>query len=155
MTSKQKKIAIIATTGIAVVGYYLYKRVQELKEIFLNLNITPVGLKNLKINTTQITFDTDLLIVNTTEKDLNINGYFAQLVRLNLFYDNKYIGTTKPVVSEIAIPSRNQLLFKNLPVIIPVTNIISAVLNFTNFNLDKLSVEAVFRVGGKEYYIKQ
>ena len=46
-----------------------------------------------------ISFLTDVLLVNRSNEALSVQGYFANLKRLNFFYSGKYIGTAKPVVT--------------------------------------------------------
>lgn len=149
-----KKIVIGSALVIGALAFMSFRKIQKLKRIFEQLQIKPVGIKNFKATLTDIRFDTDILFVNPTNEVFDISGYVASLVRLNFFYSNNYIGTAKPTVTEITIPAQNQLLFKNIPVVLPTSAILQNLMTLTAFDINKLEVEAVISVAGKEYFIR-
>lgn len=154
MKPTTKKILIGAGIGLAIVSYLAYEKINKIKEIFAQIDIVPKAVRNLKISFSSISFLTDVLLVNRSNEALSVQGYFANLKRLNFFYSGKYIGTAKPVVSEIEIPVNNELLFKNIPVELPASTILTNIVELSSFDFNKLTVEAVIEVAGKEFYIK-
>lgn len=149
-----KKALIVSGVSLALLGVLAYNKVQKLKRVFESLKIEPKNIKNLKISLTSITFTTDILFVNPTNEDFLVSGYVASLKRLNFFYSGKYIATIKPVINEISIPANNQLLFKNLPVVLPTAEILGSIMELTAFDINKLTIEAFIDVAGSEYSIK-
>lgn len=149
-----KKVLIFTGISFAVLGVMTYAKIQKLKRVFEKLEIKPVNIKNLKLSFTSITFTTDVLFVNPTNEEFSVSGYIASLKRLNFFYSGKYIATVKPVIDEISIPANNQLLFKNLPVVLPTAQILGSIMELTAFDAAKLTIEAFVDVAGSEYSIK-
>jgi hypothetical protein len=155
MKSIYKKLLFgVALTAVAVTAVG-YNKLEQIKRIFEKLHIKPANIRNFKISWTALSFDLDLLIVNPTNETLNINGYLAELRRLNFFYMGQYIGTAKPVINEITIPAQNELLFKNIPVVLPTSTVLQNIASLTSLDVNKLSIEAVIVVSGKEYYINK
>lgn len=149
-----KKIVIGSAILIGALAFIGWRKVEKLKRIFEQLQIKPTSVRSLKISLTDIRFDVDILFSNPTNEVFDISGYVASLVRLNFFYSNNYIGTAKPVVTEITIPAQNQLLFKNIPVVLPTSAILNNLMALTAFDVNKLEVEAVIQIAGKEYFIR-
>lgn len=154
MKSTTKKILFGAGVGLVILGYMAYAKIEKIKAIFDKIDIKPVAIRNLKISFSSISLVTDILLKNTSNEDLNIKGYLVSLKRLNFFYSGKYIGTAKPTLSEIEIPANNELLFKNIPVELPPSTILTNIVELSSFDTNKLTVEAVIDVANKEYYIK-
>lgn len=148
-----QKIALGIGVATVAGSVYAYNKVQKLIKVFEQITISPKNISNLKISLKQISFTTDLLFSNPTNENFDVSGYVATLVRLNFFYNGNYMATAKPIVNEITIPAQNQLLFKNIPIVLSTENLVYQLNDLINFDTNKLTVEAVVKVGNTEYYI--
>ena len=148
-----KNTLIISGLLIGAVALFAFEKVQKLKQVFEKLLIEPTNIRNLKISLNNISFVTDILLTNPTEESFDVSGYIATLTRLNFFYNGKYLGTAKPTLTEIDVPAKNQLIVKDIPVIISTGAVLQNFNDLTNFDMNNLSVEAVVLIAGKEYYI--
>jgi hypothetical protein len=148
-----KKILLGSAVAISVLSFLAYRKIKQLQEIFSLIEITPVDFRNLKISTKTIEFDLDIKFTNPTGENFNVKGYVATLQRLNFFYSGIYIGTANKVFNELSVPANNQLIVKNIPVVLPTTTILQNATNLIDFDFNKLQVQAVVSIGSTEYYI--
>ena len=153
MTTKTK--IIVAIVGIvAVSSFYAYNKFLKLQAIFEKIDIKISSIRNIKLSLKEIRFTTDIKMINPTQEDFNINGYVATLKRFNVFYLSKYVATTKLSLTALEIPRQNELVIKNIEVIVPTSSIFKNIQDFLSFSQDNVSVEAVIEVAGREIYIK-
>lgn len=148
------KIIIGVVVLITLITFYGYRKAMKLKALFEKITISPSGFRNLKMSLTDIRLDVDVVFYNPTGDNFEVSGYIATLSRLNFFYNGKYLATAKPILSEISIPANNQLKISNIPVVLPTASVVAYAMDFLNFDLNKLTVEAVVEVAGTEIFIK-
>lgn len=149
------KIVIGITIFLFFLGVYGYRKAIKLKNLFDKIEIMPSGLRNLKVSSSRVSFEISVTLTNPTTDNFELNGYLVKLERLNFFYKGKYLATAKPALSSITILAQNQLEIKNVPVVLPTATVVANTLEFLNFDMANLTVEAVLDVAGSEYYIKQ
>lgn len=148
------KIIIAVVSLLALISFYGYKKAMKLKALFEKLEIKPTGFRELKTSLTDIRLKIDIVFINPATEDFEVSGYIAQLNRLNFFYKGVYLATAKASLSEISIPAKNELKISNIPVVLPTASVVANLVEFTIFDINKLSVEAVIEVAGTEFYIK-
>ncbi len=152
-TSTKVIIGIIAAVGL--IGYFGYVKAMKLKAIFEKIEIKLAGIRSVKLSITDIRFTTDIRMINPTAEDFNVNGYIVVLKRFNFFYKGKYIATTKVSLSQIDIPSQNELVIKDIEVVMPTSTVLANLSDLTSFDTAYLTTEAVIEVAGNEIYIKE
>ena len=152
---RTKNIILGSLIVLILIAIYGYNKALKLKAIFEKMQIMPIAIRNLKISLTDIRFITDVIMKNPTADDFDINGIFVKLKRMNFFYNNVYMATTKNEITDISIPAHNELRINNISVVLPTTTILQNIMTITNFDINKLSVEAVVEIAGREIYIKQ
>lgn len=149
------KIIIGVLFFVVLVSIYGYNKAMKLKSIFEKITISPTGFRNLSVALDKITFNVDVEMFNPSEDNFDVSGYVVKLERLNFFYNGKYLATAKPQLSEISIPANNRIRINNIPVVLPTASVVAYAYEFVNFNFNKLTVEAVIGVAGREITIKQ
>lgn len=148
------KIFIGLVGILAVATYFGYKKFQKLQDFFNNIGIQLLGVKDIKFTSHFVEFKANVKLVNNTNEDFSITGYFVKLKDLNFFYKGKYIGKAMPNLVEISVPKHNELIIQDIPANIPLNAIFTNLAEITTFNANNLTVEAVVTVAGKDYLIK-
>lgn len=140
---------------LSLIAYFGYKKFVKLQSIFEKVTISIQGVKNFKIQNSMINFFTSVKFTNPTSEDLSVNGFVAKLVRLNFFYNQNFIATAYPDLSQLEVPANNVLILPNIPVSVPLTSLALNITDIANFNIDLLTTEAVIEVAGNEFIIQQ
>jgi hypothetical protein len=127
----------------------------KLKETFDKMTIKPVWISKIKITLTQLSFNLDIKITNPTGDDFALSGFSAAaLKRVNIFYKGTYFGSAVANITEISIPNNNELIIRNLPVVVATQNILSNIMTIENISVNDLTIQAVVTVLGKDYIIE-
>jgi hypothetical protein len=149
-----KKILIGSVLFLVLLSIYGYSKAKKLKAIFEQITLSPVGFRNLKVSLKDIRFNIDVEMKNPTSDNFDVSGYIASLKRLNFFYKGGYLATAKPELNSISIPANNKVRISNIPVIVPTDSVLKYAVEFLNFDINKLDIEAVVDVAGSEFFIK-
>jgi len=148
------KIALAVVGFLGISGYLAYQKSMKLVEVFQNMTMKIVGLSNIKASWTNITFNINVYFHNPTAYDFEISGFgVAKLTRLQLFVKGKYFGEANVNISEISIPSRNELIIYDLPVTVATSQILQNIISLDTLSLNDLSAKAYFDIAGKEIEI--
>lgn len=164
------KIALGAVAIIALTGVFGYNKAMQLTDTFGKMTMKVVGVSKVKIKggTWQnlfkdavLTFNISLYFHNPTADDFTVSGFgVASLKKVGIFIKNKFVGESVVNISEISIPSNNELIIHDLPVSVSVGNVMDVVpdiISLVNSNnndfLNSMKVSATLDVAGTEFEI--
>jgi hypothetical protein len=149
-----KKILIGAIAVLAIIAIYGYNKAQQMTAVFGKMTIKPNSLpKAIKINLDTISFAIDILLLNPSVDDFAVTGYIATLTKVKVFYKQKYLGQAAVNIDEISVPAKGQLVLHDIPVLLPLENILSNLTEFLNPNMNDLSFTGIIDVAGNEFEI--
>ena len=151
-----KKILIGTGIAMTVSAIVAYQKAMKIATIFEAMDIEPAYLTDLDINLNNkaASFKLDVRLTNNTADDLFISGVsVASLELLHIYYNNVFLATAKVNIKEIAIPSRNELIIKAIPVTVSIANILKVGGSLLSFDMDKITVIGVVSALGKKYEI--
>jgi hypothetical protein len=149
-----KKILFGVIAIISLFAIYGYKKAKDMADIFAKITVKPNSLpKDVKINFNTISFTIDILMENPTVDDFAVTGYIATLSKVKVFYKQKYLGEAKVNIYEISVPGKGQLILHDIPVVLPVDNILSNATDFLNLNINDLTFTGIIDVAGNEFEI--
>lgn len=159
---KSRTILIVAGIVLIVAAALRigYKKAQRLIAIFQKITIEPVAVGNFDASLNRIKFTIDLRLTNPSEEAFEVNGLgVGELKEVSVFYNGVFVAKSPVSITEIAIPAEDQLILKNIPVVInqPMlflgTNPALVYEMILNFKQEKLSTTAVISVAGYEIEI--
>lgn len=148
------KVIIGITVIIGLIAFLGYRKYQKLREMFDKIEIKLVNISSINFTSNAITLNAFIKLINPTNETFDANGFVVKISRINFFYDNKYIATAHPELTNVEVPANNELVISNIPVIIPYKALLNIVPDITNFNQNNISVETIISVGGNEFSIK-
>lgn len=146
----------IAGGALVVSSIVGFKKYEKVKAIFDVMDIEPESISKFDINIASktIRFNLDVLLKNNSKEDLFVTGSaFAILKEIDLFYKDFYIATAKVSINEISIPGENQLIIKNIPVVVHAVNILQNITSLIDFKVENLGVIGIIEAFGKTYRI--
>lgn len=136
--------------GLIALGY---KKVSQLQQQLYTIAIAPFAVKNVKIGLKQISFDLDVIVKNNSAMEFYVTGaVIATLSRLEIVYKGKVIGTAQTNLDEVSIPAYGQTILKNIPVVIPTSELVNNITNISDV-LQKFTIIGYVDVLGVEYQI--
>jgi hypothetical protein len=151
-----KKLLIGGGAALVYSSIVGFKKFEKTKAIFEEMDIEPHAFSKLKIDfdNKRISFNLDVLLRNNTDDDLFVTGSaFAVLKEIDIFYKNNYMATAQVNINEISIPAENQLIVRNIPVMVHAVNLLQNATVFMNFNLNDLGIVGVVEAFGTTYRI--
>jgi hypothetical protein len=149
-----KKILVGVIAIVALLAIYGYKKATDLAAVFGKITIKPNSLpKAIKINLDTFSFTIDILMVNPSVDDFAVTGYIATLTKVKVFYKQKYLGEAAVNIYEISVPGKGQLVLHDIPVVLPIDNILSNATDFLNLNMNDLTFTGIIDVAGNEFEI--
>lgn len=150
--------------GIVVLAIGLLKnKAQQLSAQFENIQILPVGFKNLNAKWNNgkpnLSFNLDLNFINPTPQKFNADGVILTLKKI-IFFDknNVFLGEANPNISALNVPAKSSTIIRNVPVSLDLqTTLVNAIkiVNNGGFKMEEIKTEAVISILGIEYQIKQ
>lgn len=152
---KTKTLLIAGALAVAGFAIFSYNKVTNLIDIFSKMTIQPVGLRNLKVSFTAITFNLDIDLKNPTSQDFAVSGYVATLKRLVINYKGQFLGVADVNIDEVAVPKFNSLRIKDLPVVVAPKTLVQNIMTITSLDYKDLQITAVIEALGTEYTITQ
>ncbi len=149
-----KKIVIGIIAIVVLIAIYGYKKATDLYEIFSKITIKPNSIpKSIKINLDTLSFKIDIIMLNPSVDDFAVTGYIATLNKVKIFYKQKYLGESDVNIYEISVPGKGQLILHDIPVVLPIDNILSNAIDFLNLNMNDLTFTGIIDVAGNEFEI--
>lgn len=148
------KVLIGLGVAVSIGGIIAYNKFKKLIGTFSKIEIEPINLRNVKIQSGIINFNVDISLSNPTSENFAIKTSIAKLEKVNFFYKGNYIATANAVFNEISIPANNKLIIKNIPVSAPVVSVLQNIFNFLDFKEEHLSAKAFVNVAGKQFIIE-
>ncbi|WP_435415034.1 hypothetical protein [Polaribacter aestuariivivens] len=148
-----KKIIIIS---LIAGGFYVARKFNTTNKILSNLKTKISNVSSVNVQGGFVNLKIDLNITNLSNFDLSINTYNLLAIKQLRFYNAKnrlLVGTANVNISNIQIPSKEEIVLADILVKIPANNILKN-LSLLSVNLsDTLRVVPVFNAGGKEFEI--
>lgn len=149
-----KKVLLGAIAIIGLMAIYGYKKAQKLYAIFEKMTIEPNSVpKILDVNLKTIKFSIDIIMRNPTVEDFAVSGYIATLTKVKMFYNNIFIGVANVSIDEISVPQQGTLILHNIPITVPITNLLNEANNLIDFDINKLAFTGTIQVAGNEFEI--
>lgn len=156
MITKTKTIVAVVTIALIAIVVFGIQKAKQLKAIFDLMTITPASLPkklNVNIKNDLLRFDIDIRLTNPTKHDFTVNGFVAKLSKIKVYYDSKYLGTSIVDITDISVPHQNELILHDVNVSVKFSDAMGIILDYSNFNVNKLSYSGVVEIGGVEYEI--
>lgn len=155
---KLNKRTLLIGGGLLLLASTAYgiDKAKRIALIFEKMDIEPVRVSNFKpdFREKQVSFYVDVKLTNNVNDDLFITGAsVAKLSRLHLFYNRVFLGTAIVNITTISVPANNELIIKDIPVIVPMINALKSAPDLARFNPDLLEVTGEVTVLQKVYRI--
>ncbi len=149
---------ILSVAAVAAGGSLIFggKKFGGYKNVIDNLQFNIKNIKGVKLQGSEVVFDTDVEIVNPTATAINVPGELIVVRTLHFFTPSgTKIGVATPNVSNIAMPANGSRIITNIPARVSLTSVgksFSEVLNVV-LDPDKLKVTADIEAFGKSFTV--
>ncbi|WP_299681144.1 hypothetical protein [uncultured Tenacibaculum sp.] len=135
-------------------GMYSFRKVKSTANALDKLKVKISGLNNVNISLKSIKLQIDLTLENHSNLDIGVKTF--ELIRIKKvdFYNKsnqEYIGSADVNISNIKIPAGDKTVIKNIPLKIPVKNLINNLSVFKGDVKNNLKIIIVLDTMGKEY----
>jgi hypothetical protein len=148
------KIALGAAAVLALVGTFAYQKATKITETFGAMTMKIVGISDVTINLTNFSFYINVYFHIPTSDDFTVSGFgVASLKRLKIYLKGQYLGEASVNISDISIPSNNELIIHDLPVNVATSQVLQNIMTIENIKLSDLNAVATFDVAGNEFEI--
>lgn len=151
---------VLGMTAIAagVFWYFGKNKADEYMEAFKNVEVKPLGIKNIKLNGSSLTFKTNLKVINNSFTHIDLDSAKKVVLERIKFYtaNGKYIGEAKPNLAAISIPAQSSTNINNIPTVLPINDIGGLISNGLGLlsNPDSLKMELEFIAFGKSFMVE-
>lgn len=148
---------ILLGVGVLVAGgaFYSYRKVQDLKEVFENLEIKPDKIYDFKIGLLALNFKLRIKLINPTEKNCTVfGGKFLTLKQINVYRKDDLIASVEANISQIEIPANSLIKISDIPVAVSSSVVLEQLMTIESFSTEEITVQAVVNFLGKDYIIE-
>jgi hypothetical protein len=149
-----KKILYGSIAAIALFAIYGAKRATELAAVFNEMTIEPNSApKKVKINLQTLSFNMDFLLSNPSNEDFAVSGYIATLKLIKVYYKGIFLGFANVNIDTVSVPSNNTMVLHDLPIQIPVKNVVNLLTDLLDFDFNLMTFKAIIDVAGTQFEI--
>lgn len=127
--------------------------------IFDQMTIEPAGISNVNVSLQNISFNIDVKLTNPTPENFTVDGYgLAELSEISIYYDGMYLATSQVGLTQVSIPSKNELILHNIPVNVPkpldfisdhLVLVYSLISDFKKLDINKLTTTGKLSIAGQ------
>ena len=146
------KKAIVATSVFLL--YRLSNKVKSTANALDKIKVKISGLNNVNISLKSIKLQIDLTLENHSNLDIGVKTFeLIKIKRIDFYnrYNQEYIGSADVDISNIKIPAGDKTVIKNIPLKIPVKNLINNLSVFKGDVKNNVNIIIVLDTMGKEY----
>ena len=158
MKPTTRKVVIAIVVALALITLYGVNKAKALMAIFDKMTITPAGISKVNVGLSNISFNIDIKLTNPTAQDFSVDGYgIAELKEISIYYNGIYIATSTVNMTQISVPSDNELILHNIPVNVPnvldfvqnnLAMVYGMITDFNSLDLSKVTTTGKLSVAG-------
>jgi|GEM_PF-5382289 len=139
-----------------IIGYAAFLLFQTAKRGVLNyknIQASIAGVRKIRLNQGRIEFLLDLVLINPTTQNFNINtGGLVVLREVSLFTEQGvYLATSYPQKSQLNLEASTTQTIRDIPAFMPIENISEALAQLGRFQT--LKTKTIIEVAGQIFEI--
>jgi len=149
-----KKALWIGGGALVISSIMGFQKFNKVKAIFDAMEIVPDAISKINVSLQLLRFNLNVKLINNSADDLFVSGAsVAQLKKIDIYFKNVYLATANVSLTEVAIPGRNSLVIKNIPVEVSTGTALANASSFFNPKLSDFQIVGIVEAMGSTYEV--